>query len=390
VHAVVFYGAALVLLAVLVATRTGVLDRRPRVRPGPATDQLFDEPPAIVALLAGGFRPSPVAAPATLVDLAARGVLRADGTHWRRAADAELAAHESSAHALVPPSGEATWPELLTACAGAEFAREFQTAVVTDAASRGLLRPALRRAASGRAELATDRVQRPTPAGTDAASRWLGVRAAMAAEPGWRTRDAAAVGAHGRRLAYAMALRLTPIGVPASSEPRHAAADNDGAAVLPPRGAAATTPRDVLTRSLLLAGAAALLGSGLLTAGLLGWAGPAVAGLVVAFALAGAYRGLADILSPRTIEGPIVHKVLRDYDPYGPDRIGLTLGGTHREVPPQAWIAVDDGRTRPVRGVRLHPDIADGLAVGDVVRARIAPRTGWTYSITMITPGENR
>ena len=395
---VVLYVLALGLVAVFVAMHLGVFDRRPRVRPGSATDQLFDESPAIVALLANGFRPSPAAAPATLVDLAARGVLRVDGSLWRRGtAGGELPAYERAVFELVPASGEAiTWPELWEACAETEFARTFQTAVVTEAASRSLLRPALRRTASGRAELALPRTQRPTPAGLQAASRWLGSRAAMAADPAWRTRDASAVGECGRRLAYAMALGVTPTpapsgaaaGAPPSHAPVHAAPvhalpADDYAVVLAPRGSATTTPRDVFTRYLLLAVAGSLFGYGFVTTGLLGWIGPAVAGLVVVVALAGAGRGLADILAPRTIEGTIIRKVLLHYDPYGPDEVGTTLGGAQREISPVAWVAIGDGQSRRVRGVRLQPDIADGLMVGDVVTARVAPRVCWLYSITV-------
>jgi hypothetical protein len=380
------------VVAAFAAINLGVFDRRPSVRPGPATDELFDEPPAIVALLTNGFRPSPAAAPATLADLVARGVLRVDGTAWRPgSAYTEMLAYERAAFDLIPASGEAvTWPELRVACTETEFIQAFQTAVVTDAASRGLLRPTLQRTTSGRAEVALPRAQRPTPVGKEAASRWLGVRVAMAAKPAWRTRGVSAAGEHGRRLAYAIALGLTPTtgtgtgaSAPTDAAPAHAAGPAD-TVVLAPRGSSTTTPRDVLTRYLLLATAGCLFGIGFLTAGLLGWAGPAVAGLVVVVAFAGAGRGLADILAPRTIEGTIIRKVLLHYDPYGPEELGTTLGGAPREVSPVSWVAIDDGQSKSIRGVRLHPDIADHLAVGDVVRARIAPRVCWLYSITVV------
>src|SRR5262249_24404573 len=138
-----------------------------------------------------------------------------------------------------------------------------------------------------------------------------------------------------------------------------------GVEVLTPHGRAAVTPRDVLTRYVLLAIAAGLFLYGFLATvsrGPLHWGGPIVAGIVLVFAAGGAIRALADIAAPRTVEGTVIRKILRHYDPYGPDEITTTLGGTHQELPPVSWIAISDGRSRRVRGVRLHPDIADHLA----------------------------
>ncbi|MGH9024819.1 MAG: DUF2207 family protein [Acidimicrobiia bacterium] len=62
--------AGLVWLAVIGLV---VLARRPpRVRPGPETQELPPEPPAVAGLLCDDFTPGPEAGPATLVDLSAR------------------------------------------------------------------------------------------------------------------------------------------------------------------------------------------------------------------------------------------------------------------------------------------------------------------------------
>src|SRR5256885_12973272 len=64
----------LFLLSLVVKRR--VVGARPLILPGPATDRLYDEPPAIAEFLVNGFRPGIPAVSATLVDLAARGMLR--------------------------------------------------------------------------------------------------------------------------------------------------------------------------------------------------------------------------------------------------------------------------------------------------------------------------
>src|SRR5256885_16888584 len=66
----------LFLLSLVVKRR--VVGARPLILPGTVTDRVYDEPPAIAEFLVNGFRPGIPAVSATIVDLAARGMLRVE------------------------------------------------------------------------------------------------------------------------------------------------------------------------------------------------------------------------------------------------------------------------------------------------------------------------
>lgn len=242
--------------------------RRPATPPvGPLTLDLGPEPPAVVNFLTHGFAVTPEAVPATLLDLAARGVLelerRGPGVFvCRLGRDPEgLTTYEQQVVALlrgrahegiVPPEALTIGPE---AEAG-RWRKAFDGEVVADAVDRGLSRPIAEgrlvaalllgslvpgalcwqavRHHSGLAGLgfvigavlllvwvASLHAQRETPAGLAAASHWLGVREALHRDEVFSTLPPITVGLWARHLAYGVAPgAVRPIPMGAESDTR--------------------------------------------------------------------------------------------------------------------------------------------------------------------------
>jgi hypothetical protein len=257
--------AWLVLLGLLaVATRARTPD------PGPAVLELpGEEPPAVVAMLTDGWEVGREAVPATLIDLAARKVLAIEGIGLDRfvvrlrpasATPADLAPYEEQVldHVRRLASGDGSVPgEALTTGPEDESKNwwsRFEKAVVTDARDRGLSRgrwsrwmlgllggaalvPAVLVALAivtvppqensssddnnpvaaffGITALAWFplmavprklRAERDTPAGRDAAARWLGLREHLEGSGGFTDAPPAAVAIWDRYLSYGAAL----------------------------------------------------------------------------------------------------------------------------------------------------------------------------------------
>jgi Predicted membrane protein (DUF2207) C-terminal domain len=210
----------LLLLGVAFATRARGVD------PGPATMELGEEPPAVVDLLTNDWRVTADAIPATLLDLAARDYVDLEEygpgrtvCRVRRTSGAGLEVYERmvldhvaglAVDGVVPAEALTTGPQDQSS----RWWRAFQRAVVGDARERGLARDRwsgsakafLRAAALAPAGLGvlyanaargpdfgtigaglviwvvlTSAIrlfgdQRDTPAGAEAAARWLSVR----------------------------------------------------------------------------------------------------------------------------------------------------------------------------------------------------------------------
>ncbi|MGH9184368.1 MAG: DUF2207 family protein [Acidimicrobiales bacterium] len=124
--------------------------------PGPAGLELGgDEPPAVVNLLANGWKLRPEALPATLVDLAARGLLAFEPAGGERfvvrllgAGDGSVVlatyerqvlnhVHGLASNGLVPCEALTTGPENESK----SWRRSFERAVISDARARGLSQP---------------------------------------------------------------------------------------------------------------------------------------------------------------------------------------------------------------------------------------------------------
>lgn len=234
-----------------------MLRRRPGTpHVGPVTLDIGPEPPAVVNFLTHGFRATPDAVPATLLDLAARGVVRLE----HRGPDAfvcrlgpappGLSHYEERVIALLRPrlSGGVVPPQALTSGPAAEagrWRRAFDDDVATDAVRLGLSRklldgklvgwlflasfgPAALWALTVRRESALVGIAfvigavfflsgvlslhayRETPAGLAAASRWLGVREALHQDEVFATLPPITVGLWRRHLAYGAALGVAP------------------------------------------------------------------------------------------------------------------------------------------------------------------------------------
>jgi hypothetical protein len=258
--------ATVVWLALLAVAATLT---RPRLGPpDPPTLNLGDEAPAVASFLTHRWKVVPDAAPATVVDLAARRHLDIDEVRpgdfvlrlRRDPGDDRLAPFEQRvldhvkgrAEDGVVPAGALELGEKERA---STWWKGFGKEVVADARARGLSRPRWSRwlsavllgTAAGPAVLlagavsvvppsrsASDsdgggawvvavivwgvlaavfaalRDDRDTPAGRAASSRWLGVRAQIATAESFATIGAAAVAVWDRYLAYAVGMGLAP------------------------------------------------------------------------------------------------------------------------------------------------------------------------------------
>lgn len=281
IGAAVALAAWLALLGLFaVATRARTPD------PGPeALDLPGDEPPAVVAMLTDGWEVGHEAVPATLIDLAARKIVAIEGVGLDRfvvrlrpnASTAGLTFYEQQvlSHVRGLASADGTVPcEALTTGPDHDsqaWWKRFQASVVEDARDRGLSRgrwsrwmltvlgaTALVPAALAAAALVTLppedgteeenpvgafigataiawfplmalprklRAERDTPAGREAAARWLGLRDHLDATGGFAEAPPAAVVIWDRFLSYGAALgvaggavRALPLGSESDTE----------------------------------------------------------------------------------------------------------------------------------------------------------------------------
>jgi hypothetical protein len=258
-------GAAAAWLAA--AGAAWVARRPPDTDAAPPTMDLGPEPPAIAAVLCGDYEVRRETAPATLLDLAARGVISLDEVqpgqticHVPPAPPDGLVPYER--HVLVALCGKAidgvvpaTALTTGTDDASARWHRELDELVVTDTKQRGLTVDRWPRAIvrtiglgvvvvvgllllsarlGGHAEdhpvvagvaaavaiggalalggltgrLRRSLAQHPTAAGTTAERAWLGVRAHLAENPRLAELPPASVRLYGRHLAYAAGFGL--------------------------------------------------------------------------------------------------------------------------------------------------------------------------------------
>src|SRR5579859_2582035 len=402
-----------------------MLRRRPATpEVGPRTLDLGPEPPAVVNFLTHGFTVTPDAVPATLLDLAARGVVKLE----HRGPDefvcrpgpepAGLASFEQRVLSLLRDrmSGGVVPPGALTSGPADEAGRwrkAFDGEVAADAAQRGLSRTILDgklvlwlflgsfvpgvlwylsvRSQSGLAGLGfvigalvllgcglSLHPQRETPAGLAAASRWLGVREALHEDEVFPTLPPITVGLWKRYLAYGAALGVAPGAV----RPIPMGAESDVRAWSSFGGRWRAVRVDYPTLfplgwglrpvAALARGVPICAVSGLLLDLIAGISNPAVAvplavipglaALSSAFLLA---RSLGDLAgSPVTVEGEILR--LR------------AIGDKGKRY----YVAIDDGSsTRVVRALVVEPALYRRLEQGELVAATTTRHLGHVLGI---------
>lgn len=396
----------------LAALAVLMLRRRPATpHVGSVTLELCPEPPAVVNFLTHGFRATPDAVPATLLDLAARGVVTLehrgpDDFVCRLGRDpGSLAAYEERVVALLRGrlSGGAVPPGALTSGPAAEAGRwrkAFDDEVAADAVRLGLARKLVDGKLAGRLFLASFapaalwylavhwesglvglafvigavfvlsgvlslHSYRETPAGLAAASRWLGVREALHRDEVFPTLPPITVGLWKRYLAYGAALGVAPGAVrpiPMGAESdtrawtsfggRWRAVEIDYPVFLPLGWG--LSPTVGLGR-----GAARAAVSGAFLYLLAQISETAVAAPLLAIAAFNAVRGLlllgrsaADLTgSPVTFEGELLR--LR------------AIGDKSKRY----YAAVDDGRSKRIRGLVVDPALYARLRQGELVAA---------------------
>jgi hypothetical protein len=379
---------------------------------GPRTLELGPEPPAVANFLTHGFRVTDDAVPATLIDLAARNVVDIEQrgpsvfyVRLRSGNDQVLTSYErrvldhlrGCAHdGVVPAEALTTGPQ----AESSRWMRGFVSGVVSDAQARGLSRDAVGGAVftalTGAALIPAALTwaawdfeagliaffaavallgwirqrhpQRETPAGMESASRWLGVRAELAANPVFATHSPLEVELWDRLLAYGAALgvasgasRPLPMGVESDTEAWTA----DGGRWrrvrvtyprLWPPGWGADPMLALLVGLALVVGFATLLytaGPAFLDAGVFGALPFTIACLAVVLGSVVVVMAAADWQSDIEVTGPILR--LRAFGDDG-----------HRRY----YVAVDDGESDAIRAFRVKWARYEGLEQGEIVTAR--------------------
>lgn len=429
----------LLLLALAAATRN------PDVEPGPATAELAGQSPAVVDLVTGDWRLCDEAASATLLDLAARGVVAIEeiGPELSlvrlRRDPGDLRPYERLVYDHVRSLAV---DGVVATAALAEGSRDlgrwwksFRKKVIVEAREQGLSRPRWSRAhalllavaaavpavAIGIAVSLDDspRVrhdggpgaaivafallmallsrlngERGTAAGAEAAAHWLGVREHLRTGR-FAEQPAASVTIWGRHLAYAAALGLAPRAV--RSLPVSTPAD-DNRAWSDYGGMWHVV--DVRYPSRLLWGRPPL------TTILRGLAAGWFAGfftwmlLLVASAFEFWPDGLvlpAALLVGLAVAGlPIAYAVS---DLGGPAtvegqivRLRRFQDGTKGNNHPKwtYWCAIDEGRSREVRAMCLSAEMWHPLREGDMVRVVAGRRLGWIRNVEVIEDSRMR
>lgn len=424
---------ALVTALWLVAVAIVYVRRRPNEpHAGPPTLDLGPEPPAIANLLVHDFRVTRDAVPATLLDLAARGLVeleeREHGSYVCRLEQAPpegpLQPYEARVLALLHrrASGGIVPAGALTTGPSAESSRwwkEFREEVVADAQRRGLSQDILdgrtfkRLAASlfvpaGVAALLWSfrvgfgawvagtlligvvqarHLQRDTPAGLEAAGRWLGVRARLAEDEAFAMQPPIAVALWERYLPYGAAFGVAPGAVrpiPMGAESDYRAWSSYGGRWRSVRIKYPDTMPPGWGKHPALAlfqGLAVALVSGFVLFGivppvldaipdagglelLIGAALVVVPAAVLLFGAAMALRALADLWSKTDVTGPIL-------------RLRIHGSGDKK----RHYVAVDDGASPTIRAWLVKPELYTGLRQDEVVVASLTRNLRYVRSI---------
>jgi hypothetical protein len=409
--------------------------RRPREPDAAApTLELAAEPPAVAGLLVRGFRLDRESVPATLLDLAARGVVeleeREPGSYVARLRDAVPETLTPYEHrvldllrrrvrgGIVPTQALTTGPS----DESKRWWRSFRREVIADAQGRGLSRDLIDRStvlwltalaavpgvpvsvAAGdvRAGLAcvggalvglttarSAMPQRDTPAGLAAASRWLGVRDRLGVDAELARAAPISVALWERYLAYAAAFGMAPgviAAIPMGAESDRRAWSAFGGRwrlvrvayprLLPPGWG--LSPAGALLRSALL-----------LVGGVLVLVVVAPVALEVANEIGGRAHSivvalLALPLAALGLGSVLLFEAAMDFA--GGDEVTgpiLRLRSFGSDDDTRFYVAVDDGRSSRVRAWRIDSTQYTGLSQDELVTASVTP---WLRHVRSIAP----
>jgi hypothetical protein len=401
------------------------------------TLELGPEPPALANLLARDFCVTPDAVPATLLDLAARGVVEierldvdtyqcrlramAGETHTAYERRVLELLRKRASDGIVPAQALTTGPAEEASRWWKAFVRE----VVSDSQNRGLSRdiwdrqtivalallaavPTLLvglalglRGAAGYAAgtafvlggMSSRHRQRDTPAGLAAASRWASVRAALEQDEAFPAQPPIAVALWERLLAYGAALgvaagAIRPIPMGAESD-RRAWTSHSGRwrqvdirypRFVPPGWG--LHPGAALFGALLVGGVAVfvlyLVASVVSSLGDMGRLGTLI--VAALFVIPSAIVLGASVLAVRAVPDlwsttEVTGEVLR-----------LRVHGSDKQ--PRHYVAVDDGRSQTIRAWRVKPERYATLAQYEVVAASVTRRLGYVRSIAPMSAGQ--
>ena len=411
--------AGVSVLAWLAAAAAVYATRAPADPPvGPTTLDLGPEPPAVANFLVHGFRVTSDAVPATLLDLAAREAIeleqRGPGVYYvrlRRAPAEAVTEYERrvlehleslASDGVVPAEALTTGP----AQDSSRWRRAFEREVVADASARGLCRdvlgggvftvlsvaavaPAVLVWAAWEITFAAGawiaavallgwirarHPQRETPAGLAAASRWLGVRAAIAEDEEFKRQTPITVAIWDRHLAYGAALGVASgatAALPMGSESDTHAWSAYGGRWRPVRirypsawpPAWGVDPLVALLAAIVAIVAAALglyvLGAALLDGGPIANLIFLVPCGVVIIGVAVVVMAWSDLRSPIEVSGPI-----------------LRLRAFGEEKKRRYFMALDDGAAPVIRAFRVSATQYGELHQGEVVTARLTKNLG--------------
>ncbi|WP_214104942.1 DUF2207 family protein [Acrocarpospora catenulata] len=426
----------LLLLALAHATRN------PDVAPGPATAELADEPPAVVDLITGGWRLCDEASSATLLDLAARGVVGIEEVGPElslvrlRRDPGNLRPYEKLVYdhvrALAVDGVVATGALAEGTRDLRRWWRSFRRKVIADARSRGLSQARWSRAqamlltaaavvpaaAAGIATAVSDpesdagmgaaivvffllvalmgrlNGERGTALGAQRAGHWLGVREHFSGGR-FAEQSAASVTIWGRHLAYAAVLGLAPravAGLPVSTpaDDRRAWSDYGGmwhvvnvrypSRLLWGRPVGATILRG------LAAGAftgfwtwIALLVASAFDVWPSGLVSPGAWTVGLAVAALPVTYALIDLATGERTEGQVVR--LRQV------QTGSAGEGNAKYI---HWCAIDEGRDRNIKAFGIREQDWQQLTEGDQIRVRLGRRLGWIHEIVNRIPSRPR
>ncbi|SIR43972.1 Predicted membrane protein [Microbispora rosea] len=423
----------LLLFALAVATRN------PDVEPGPATGALAGQSPAVVDLITGDWRLCDEAASATLLDLAARGVVAVE----------EIGPGLSLVRLRGQPGGLRPYERLVydhvrslavdgvvATGALAEGSRDlrrwwksFRRKVIVEAREQGLSRPRWSRAhalllgaaavvpavaigiAVGAGDAGADHGggpgaailsfallvalmdrlngERGTAEGAAAAAHWLGVREHLRATGRFAEQPAASVTIWGRHLAYAAALGLAPRAVgnlPVSTPADDSRAWSDHGGMwhvvnvrYPSRLLWGRPPGATILRALAAGWFAGFSTWILLVVAAAFGVWPDGLVLPAALAVGLAVAGLPVVYAIGDLGGAaaVEGRIVRLRRFRDGSKADDTAKWTY-------WCAIDEGNSREVRAMCLSEEMWRPLREGDTVRATAGRRLGWIRRIDVI------